>query len=315
MSELEGRKLNFALVLDSTSEVDPEYSSLIRIERVPLFITLGSETRAEPDWTVKEIVDRYDREPCHTSCPSPAMFEEKYRLLLDEGYEGVVCVPMSKGVSGTYQAALTARDSLGEASSKVFVVDACLANYGISNLLNASIEKLKEEGVTAEEYARELETIASDTTEIWTLGDLSHLYKGGRLSKFSFAIGSLLHIKPIISVTPKVGSLRVEKKLRTFADVDNYLVQKVKNLFERFKKLYVRFINLGDENQVARLKDRVLSLFPSISYTAVSEVGPLFTAHLGRNGYGLCASGVGPISDAPKENTRSGWSIFHTFKR
>lgn len=311
MAEKESRIVDFALVLDSTSEVDPEYAALIHIERVPLFITLGNETRAEPDWTVEEIVDRYDGEECHTACPSPAMFEEKFRLLLDQGYEGVVCIPMSKGVSGTYQAAVLARNSLGDDASKVFVVDVPMANFGITNLLNASADRLKE-GISAADYAAELSAIGSQSTEIWTLGDLTHLYRGGRLSKLSFAIGNLLHIKPIISINPKDGTLKAEKKVRTFPEVDSYLTQKVSDMIAKFKQIYVRFINLGDEDQVAKLKEKLLSLCPSIIWTAVSEVGPLFTAHLGRNGYGLCACGVGPVETV---ETKPAWSFLNPFKK
>ena len=315
MSEKEvERTLDFALVVDSTTVIDPEVSDLLEVQKVPLYITLGKETRPEPEWTIEEIVAGYDTLPCKTACPSAGEFESCFEKLLDEGYKGIVCIPMTKGVSGTYLAARMAKESLKEKGENIHIVDVALANYGVTTLLNASVPYLKK-GIDAKGYAEKLEKLAHSSSEIWTLGSLDHLYKGGRLSKFSFAIGNLLHIKPIIGVSPETGGLDVEKKVRTFSEVDSYMINRVKDFYERFKRVYVRFINLGDEDQAANLKARVLEACPRIEWSSISEVGPLFTVHLGRNGYGLCCIGDGPIASKMDTGAKSWLDILRIRKQ
>lgn len=310
------RKLDFALVLDSTTVVDPEYAALIEVQRVPLYITLGTETRPEPEWTVEEIVAGYDDKPCKTACPSAGDFKKCFEEVFAKGYKDIVCVPMTKGVSGTYQAAKVAAASLeGGLNKHVHLVDAPLANFGVSALLNISIPYLKEAGVTSASYAAKLNELASSSSQIWTLGSLDHLYRGGRLSKLSFAIGTLLRIKPIIGVSPDTGGLDVEKKARTFNDVDAYMVERVREFAEKFKRIYVRFINLGDEDQVANLKRKVLEVVKNLSFSEISEVGPLFTVHLGRNGYGMVVLGDGPIISKMESGTKNWVDIFRLRKQ
>ena len=309
-------KLNFALVLDSTTVVDPEYAALIEVARVPLYITLGNETRPEPEWTVEEIVQGYDDKPCKTACPSAGEFKKCFEDLFAKGYADIVCVPMTKGVSGTYQAAKVAAASLdGDLGQHVYIVDAALANYGVSALLNASLPYLQEAGVTAASYAAKLDELSSSSSQIWTLGSLEHLYRGGRLSKISFAIGTLLKIKPIIGVNPDTGGLDVEKKARTFNDVDAYMVERIREFSEKFKRIYVRFINLGDEDQVANLKRKVLEVVRNLRFSEISEVGPLFTVHLGRNGYGMVVLGDGPITSKMESGTMNWRDIFRLRKQ
>lgn len=295
--------LPFALVLDSTIVVEKEVSDRIEIVKVPLSITIGDDSRPENEWTIPEIVAGYEDKPCHTACPSSGEFLNAYQKLFQKGYEDLVVLTMTKGVSGTYQAAMLAVEALPEErKNHVFVVDAPLANYGETALLSATADLLDKPGVTAKEYFEKLSKSAGDTSMIWTLGSLTHLYKGGRLSKLSFAVGQLLHIKPIIGIDGEKGTLQVEKKARTFEEVDKYMIERVRFFYDRFKKVYVRFINLGDEDQVANLKKKVTSLFHNIFVSEISEVGPLFTVHLGRNGYGLCVVGIDALpvpNDAP----------------
>ncbi|HBR86083.1 MAG TPA: hypothetical protein DEA32_02760 [Firmicutes bacterium] len=306
---VEKKKLSFGIVLDSTTIVDSEYASLVDIARAPLHITLGNETRDENDWTIKEIVDGYDTKVCKTSCPSTGEFVKAFKEIFAKGYDDIVCIPMSKGISGTYQAAKVAASTFEGKEGHIHIVSVPLANFGITTLLNASLKYLKE-GLSAAQYAAVLERMGNSSSQIWTLGSLEYLYKGGRLSKLSFAIGSLFRIKPIIGVSPKDGKLTVEKKVRTFPEVDKFMCERLNQFFEKFNRVYVRFINLGDENQVATLKTTILTEHPNLENSEISEVGPLFTVHLGRNGYGICI-----IGDEPKANSNSStknWTdIFH----
>lgn len=304
-------KLPFALVLDSTTVVTPKVSDKLEIVKVPLFITLGNDNRPETEWTVKEIVDGYDRMECKTACPSAGDFFKAYESLFDKGYEDLVVLPMTKGVSGTYKAAQMAIDLLpSDKKSHVYLVDAPLANFGDTNLLDAGADLLDKPEVTGKEFAAALQKMSSDASMLWTLGDLTHLYKGGRLSKLSFAVGQLLRIKPVIGVNGENGTLEVAKKARTFAEVDKYMIERVKFFCDRFKKVFVRFINLGDEDQVANLKRQVLEACKNIIWTEISEVGPLFTVHLGRNGYGICVVGAEPLPVTDDNSSRHWFDFF-----
>lgn len=288
---------DYAIVLDSTTFVDDDIKDLVRIEKVPMYITLGKETRKEPEWTVAEIEERYDREEAHTSCPAPHDFLVEFNRLFDDGIKDLIVLPMAKDISGTFQSAVVAKESLPEERRlHVRVLDSNVANFGVSNLIVAIKDDLKAKMPAADIY-RHLVALTDSTKQIWTLGSLKYLYNGGRLSRLSFLVGTVLRIKPIIGLSNEDGKLHVEKKVRTFSEVDNYFLSQIREMVASYAKVYIRFINLGEEDQVINFREKVLKEFPGLVATSVSEVGPLFTIHLGRNGYGFTAVGDKPLGD------------------
>ncbi len=288
---------DYAIVLDSTTIPDDSVKGLVRIDSVPLTVTVGAKSKLENDWTIPEIVADYEKEPTHTSCPSPADFAKEYVKLFKDGVKDIVVIPMTQGISGTYQSAVIGKESLGDSQrDHVYVKDVKLANFGVANLLLALKPYLLAR-VTVTELANTIDRLSADSRLAFTLSDLHHLYSGGRLSKISFLIGMVLKIKPIIGISLQDGKLHAEKKCRTFNEVDNYFLDIIGEFYKKYRKVYVRYIDLTEEALRLNLEKKAAAKFPNLVTTAISEVGPLFTIHLGRSGYGLSVIGDDPIAE------------------
>lgn len=285
---------DFALVVDSTTILPSWVHDLVRVESVPLHINLEGEEKREPEWTVAQIAKAVSEGRKVTSaCPSPADFSKAYEKLFEEGYQNLLVLPLDKAISHTTESALMARDALEDDKKARVVIEELLeANYGLSLLVQV-LAQYVEKGYSFSQLVEKTREIKGNFHLCWTLSTLEPLYKGGRLSRFSFIVGSFLKIKPIIGVNPETGELRAEKKVRTFNDVDRYFLEVIAEAMDRYEHVYMSFVRMGNEELTEGLIKKALEAYPDLDYTRFDGVGPLFTVHLGDSGYGIGYIGEG----------------------
>lgn len=151
-----------------------------------------------------------------TSQVTRAYMLDKFEKYLEEGLD-VIYLPLSSGISGTYDTALSVREELLEKypNSKLFVVDSKGATMG-QGMITIKAAMLAKSGKTAEEIVGELDHIVENQIHLFTVGDLEYLYRGGRLSKTSQIIGGLLNIMPILFVERDKGKIESIDKVRGF---------------------------------------------------------------------------------------------------
>ncbi len=134
-----------------------------------------------------------------TSQTNQIVAEEYFENLLQQN-EDIIHLCLSSGLSGTYNNTKAAAETLNAKNTKQnYVVDSLGAcgGIGLLTLIAKQLSKTK----TAKEVFEELETIKHNLAHIFTVSDLKYLYKGGRVSKGSFVIGSMLNIKPVLKVS------------------------------------------------------------------------------------------------------------------
>lgn len=142
-----------------------------------------------------------------TSQPTPAHFMEVFEKVKEAGDE-LVCILLSSTLSGTYQSALIAKNTIDY--DGIYLVDSLSAACGIRMMLKHGMA-LRERGLGAFEITREL-TELRERVHIFVFVDtLEYLYRGGRLSKASAAIGELANIKPVLTLS-REGSIEVVGK-------------------------------------------------------------------------------------------------------
>lgn len=285
---------DYAIVVDSTTIVPEETKAKIRIETVNLTITVDNVNKLEPEWTVEEIVAAQKaKKSVHSSCPSPVDFANAYEKLFQEGYKDILVIPMNKSISHTYESAKMGADTLDEdRKNHVVVLDVFEANYGIAMLVGI-LADYGQQGYTFEQILAKAHELIPEFHECWTMASLEPLFKGGRLSPIAFVIGTFLKIKPIIGINNDKGNLEAEKKVRTFNDVDKYFLEKIQAAVDKYEKVYLSFVRMGDEDLMKALISKVEEQFPDLQYTIFDGVGPLFTVHLGEAGYGIGFIGEG----------------------
>jgi DegV family protein with EDD domain len=191
---------------------------------------------------------------------------------------------LSKGLSGTYQSALLARKMV-ENQDKITVFDTENAAYG-NELLTFKLVELINEGNTVNNITEKMKPIIAKTSLYFTVENLYHLQKGGRLSKTQAFVGTVLRVKPVIKVVE--GKLKLNHKERTHKKIYSYLLNQIKeDPHNNEGKLHVRIIERQAPEHAEALKQRIEETFDNPIITITDYIGPVFSIHIGDKGFGL----------------------------
>lgn len=224
------------IVTDSTSDIPQQVREQLGIEFIPLKVIFGEETYLDAvTISSNEFYEKLmNKSPFPTtSQPSPVEFMACYeRLLQDESVSSIISIHLSSELSGTYQSAVIASSMLEDNSEMVTVIDSRSASYGVGMLVVKAAE-MAAAGESKEAILQEIERIQSNYRVYFLLDSLENLQKGGRIGKASALIGSILSIKPILTLD-KDGTVAVVDKVRG-----------TKKAKERFIELLVK--EFGDD--------------------------------------------------------------------
>jgi len=155
-----------------------------------------------------------------TSMVSPAVFEETFKKVIAEGYVPVV-LPISKKLSGTYQSALIAKDSLE--NDDIIVEDSASALGAVKVMIKSLLQKEYE---TKEDVIKEIDYLKKHVNFYAVPETLAYLAKGGRLGKFSARVGNFLHFKPVIQLDYEGVLVPIDRPRglkHAYKAVDDYL--------------------------------------------------------------------------------------------
>jgi DegV family protein with EDD domain len=193
------------IVTDSTSDILPAQAEALGITIVPLTVFFGDE--AYLDGVELDNAGFYRKLQAskalpRTSQPSPAKFQEVYTRLIHEGADSILSVHLSSKLSGTYQAACTARDSLPDDVKHIPIdsIDSQSISVGMARpILRAAREA--REGLSLEEIKVHLLDELSRTRILAVLDTLEFVKRGGRIGRAEAFLGNMLSVKPIISLS------------------------------------------------------------------------------------------------------------------
>ncbi|CAH0435718.1 Putative EDD domain-containing protein, DegV family [Clostridium neonatale] len=199
------------IITDSTADLPKEVYEKYDIEVLPLLINFGEESYLDGvEITPEVLFERIEKEGSlpTTAQVIPNRFMDTYKKYLDDGYK-IISIHISSAMSGTYQSACIAKDTLE--SEEIFVIDSKNVTAALGMLvLKAAI--LKENGYGTKEIAEELEKIKFNIKSSILFESLDNLVRGGRISKTAGIVGSVLGIKLILEI--KDGLMSVKDKIR-----------------------------------------------------------------------------------------------------
>ncbi len=206
---------------------------------------------------------------------------ELFERLIEENDE-ILCVSFSSGLSGTYNSAAVAAQNVCEShpDKKIRVVDSKAASLGQGLMVDYAL-KMQKEGKGLDETADFLEQNFGHFVHVFTVDDLNHLYRGGRVSRATAFVGTLANIKPILHVDDEghlinIGKVRGRKK--SLIELVNLMEQKIG---DHVKENRTIFISHGDSPEDARIvADEVKKRFGIDSFL-INFVGPTIGAHSG----------------------------------
>ena len=203
-----------AIVTDSASDLDPKRAAGRGIAIVPLAVSFGAEQfKAGVDLSTEAFWSRMtapDAPFPKTAASSPGDFQAVYERMFAEGADAIVSIHVAGTLSGTIKSAEIARGLL--AGRDIQIVDSTSASMGEGLLAELALD-LAARGVSAAEIARILTERTADLNVFVALDTLEYLKRGGRISGTQAAIGTLLSVKPIITI--KDGAVETADRVRT----------------------------------------------------------------------------------------------------
>ncbi|MDD9270193.1 DegV family protein [Paenibacillus sp. GCM10023248] len=272
---------NIRIVTDSTADIPAALRQELNIEMVPLKIHFGDEQfldavtmRSEDFYGKLTSSPHFPR----TSQPSPAEFLELYQGLLEEPDTEIISIHLSSALSGTYQSALLASTMLEEHAGKVHVYDSRSASYGIGALVAAAAKAAKA-GHSAAEIIELVRTMRENFYIYFLVDTLEFLQKGGRIGKASALFGSLLNIKPILSIDGEgevaaVDKVRGQKK--AIARILELLAADVPD--RTIRQLHIAHANNLEGAEL--LREAIMQQF-NVQQVDYIILGPVIGAHAG----------------------------------
>jgi DegV family protein with EDD domain len=262
------------IVTDSTADLEPAQQREFGITVVPLNVHFGDQVfRDRVDLSGEEFFRRLRtaQQLPRTSQPSVGSFEDAFRGVRDKG-DDVVAVHLSSKVSGTYNAALMAAQSVGR--DHIDVIDSQTASMALGFLALEAAQRAAG-GATREAVRDHVESLVPKAKVLCGIDTLHYLEKGGRIGRARALLGSLLNVKPM--VTLRDGAVEPLGRARSRTQLVDRLVQ----LLTREGRLSRLAVLHGAALQDAeKLRDRVRPSYPDLEIS-LTEVGPVLGTHTG----------------------------------
>ena len=245
---------------DSTANLPKELYKKLNIKMIPMQIILNGETYN--DLSEELNIENYYEQMKQGATPTTAQInefsaKEYFENLLKEGKD-VLHICFSSALSGTYNTMVRVANELNETNkNKIIVIDSLNACMG-EGLLVLKAAEMRENGKTIEEIETEIKNLIPTVCSYFTVEQLKYLVRGGRVSKFSGIVGSVLNIKPILRVDDN-GKLVSYKKVITRKKAINELANIATNKIADKNYCYIcHTICENDANKlVEQLKDTV----------------------------------------------------------
>lgn len=210
---------NFYITTDSNSDLPQEYIDKLGTVIIPQYYSFGDTVYGdELNMSPSEFYERMKNgELPQSQANNPAVIEDKFREILDKGCD-IIHIAFSSALSGSYNnVCMVARELLEEyTDAKITVIDSLNVSLGES-LMVIHANNLKSNGAAYNEVVENLNEFKHHINVLFTVDDLFHLQRGGRVSKTTAIVGSALNLKPFLYVTDEgklssAGTVRGRKK-------------------------------------------------------------------------------------------------------
>ena len=274
----------YRIVTDSTTDLTPELIQELDVQVIPLCYMMGGKTYHNipggGEMTDKEFYAKLRAGSMSTTTQvNSEEFLHVFTPLLEAGQD-VLYIAFSSGLSGTYQSAVLAREELKQRfpDRRLEVFDSLCASMG-EGLLVYHAAKLRNAGKSLDEVLAWLKGNVLNVCHWFTVDDLNHLKRGGRVSTATALVGTMLGIKPVLHVDNE-GHLIPVSKVRGRKQSLDALVKRMEETAQEPAGQMV-FISHGDCLEDARYVERQVREKLGVQQVEVGYIGPVIGAHSG----------------------------------
>jgi len=282
-------KTTIAIVTDSSCDLTPEFVIRHNIQTVPVQVIFGSETYVDKITITPNEFYRMLRETRDfptTSQPTPGEFKATYEELWGH-YEHAISIHLSGKLSGTLQAAKMAARSCGD-EHRVTVIDGCNLSIALG-LLVAEAAHAVEAGCSVEEVVERVERAKKNVRFFICFDTVTYLIRGGRLSKSKGWTARLLHLKPVLTISPEGTLASVAKTVGSKAALRKVLSCVLKTARGK-RNLKFAVGHTGVPEKADWLESQLRQHFDSPAIMKV-DVSPALGVHVGPGAAGVAFLG------------------------
>ena len=299
--------MNYKIYTDSSSGLPQNIVERFNLNVIPLTVVIGgeiTEVNCGDEIFMKNFYQKLrEKNNMSTSCINEETFYDYFKRDVKEGYD-IIYIGLSSGLSKTIENALSASTRIEKEfpNRKVYVVDSLNACLGEGLLAYTACLK-KEEGVSAKEVYDFLLSVRLSANSLFTVKTLSYLAKGGRISKLSYALGTVVDIKPVMYVNEKgklVSSSKVIGRKRSMIAIADNFAKTMIN-----PETQTVFIGHGDCLDDAKCLAKLISERVSVKEFVFNYIDPIIGVHSGPDtlavfGYGLSREAQKIVSESAK---------------
>ena len=273
------------ILTDSCCDLTNEYLKERNIDYISLMYTIDGNDYYDDfnlSMSSKEFYDRVrGGSMSKTSLVNSQRYDDFFSKYLEAG-DDIVYIGFSSALSGSYQGAVISAEELRPKfpDRKIAVIDSRCASMGEGLLVSYAAEKLAA-GASFDELAAYVEDTKNKVCHWFTVDDLHHLKRGGRVSGISAAVGTMLSIKPILHVNGEGKLIPMSKSRGRSASLNNLVKEMEKAVFDEGKGQTV-MISHGDCIEDAqKVEEAVKKRFPEIRDVMINVIGPVIGSHAG----------------------------------
>ncbi len=273
------------IVTDSTADLFPQQLEEYKIGMVPLKVRFGEEVfRDGVDMTPEAFFEKLAVSTHHpsTSQPSPGEYAETYRRLLEEGAESIISIHLSSRLSGSFESARIARSMLEEAD--IEVVDSKLASMGYG-LIVLEAARAAAQGAGKEEVLRLVTETLQRARIYFAVDTLEYLEKNGRIGRAQALLGSLLNIKPILTLDND-GYVAAREKVRGAKKVIPRLLEIIREHVPPGSRIRCAVVHGDAEDRALQVQAELEKTY-QVDEVPLHWIGPVIGTHTGPGTLGI----------------------------
>lgn len=276
--------MNYIISTDNTTDLPKDYLEKHQLPLLFMPCILDGETfDADHELPAEDFYTKMQNGAMPTTAQvNPLEAKEAFKKIMEEQDADILHLAFSSGLSGTYNSCRLAAEELAEeyAPHKVIVIDTLCASMGEGLLVHKALQNQKN-GLSLEKNAAWLESHRLNLVHVFTVDDLNHLCRGGRVSKAAAVIGTMISLKPILHVDNE-GHLIPVSKVRGRKKSLSALVDYMEEHMGKYREQNdIVFISHGDAPEDAQYVAQQIEERFGISASLINYIGPTIGTHSG----------------------------------
>ncbi|MDY6846294.1 MAG: DegV family protein [Chloroflexota bacterium] len=275
-----------AIICDSTCDIPQDMIEKYDIQVVPQYVIWGDEqyrdrVDIQPEEFYKRLVS--DNVRPTTSQATTGDFKEAIQSAIEKGASEAIILTVSSAMSGTYEMAKRAADA---ASIPVSVIDSKGPTMTLGWQVLAAA-RARDEGASRDEIIQKVAAVRGKMVQVVAMQTLYYLQTGGRIGDAAKWVGTLLKVKPVVTINHQSGRVAPAGLARTYKLMVKMLYKKFFEGIEVGKKMHIAVLHGGALEEAQKLAEKIKEEFDPVELI-INITGPVLGINTGPGALALC---------------------------